>query len=203
MKLLRMFKVALPVVAAWGVAACAVSAPARAEPMTPESLLKGLVQISTQEDLVDEKRVGELLGLTIVMIPEPPFTRKDGGTVTGSTAQVPDDPGYFATGGSHFYYRHITSPTRRATMLLNFDRRKLCVNYKDVLAAFGQHGELHPNAPPISAPSPPGMPRGPAPLKAQPVWGYSFKGGLSDVGLTFAYSECLTEFHIHQPVNDK
>lgn len=203
MKLLRMMKVVPPVMTVLGAIAWAVSGPARAEPITPESVLTALVQISTQEDLVDEKRVGDLLGLSIVMIPEQPFALKDGRIATGSTAQVPADPGYFSTGGTYFYYRQLTSPTRLALVMLKFDPRKLCIDYKEAISAFGQHGEVRESPPPMSAPWPQGVPRQPDPPKAQPSYGYTFKGKLSFVALTFAYSECLIGVQIRQPVSDR
>jgi hypothetical protein len=104
-----------------------------------------LVQIATQEDLADAKRMGSLLKLDIVMIPEPPIEMKDGRMAASATAEVPKDPGYFATGGTYFYYRHTTSPMRGALMSLNFDSRKLCINYKDLLPAFSKHGRECPN----------------------------------------------------------
>jgi hypothetical protein len=76
MKRLRKFEVALLAVGIWGLTACAIATAPKA-PMTPDHLLNVLVQIATQEDLADEKRIGSLLGLDIVMIPEPPFEMKE------------------------------------------------------------------------------------------------------------------------------
>lgn len=190
-------------VTALGMVACPAAAIENTEPMTSEYMLKKLVQIAMQEDLVDEKRVGDLLKLDIVMIPESAFLMKDGRMEGGATSELPKDPGYLSGGRSYFYYRHITSPIRRAILSMNIDSRKLCINYKDVLAEFGKHGEVRPNAPPVESSVPVGTPSKPTQSKAQPFYSYSFKNERSEVVLTFAYAECLTRFYIHQPANDK
>jgi hypothetical protein len=171
------------------------------EPMTPEIMLKTLVQIATQEDLADEKRIGNLLGLDIVMIPEPPFEMKDGRMGQGATAKAPMNPGYLLTGGTNFYYRHSIFPNRSATFSLDFDKKQLCINYENVLAAFRLHGEVRASSPPTAPHWYPGTPFPPSIPKAQQIYAYSFKNSRSNVNLVLNYTECLTSISIWQLVS--
>jgi hypothetical protein len=177
--------------------ACATAQPG--EPTTPDAVLKTLVQIATQEDLADEKRIGSLLGLNIVMIPEPPLEMRDGRIGQGATAKVPENPGYFLTGGSSFYYRHWTLPYRSGLLSMSFDRSKFCMNYKDVLAAFRLHGEVRASAPPTAPHWHPGTALPPLVPKAQQAYAFSFTNDQSKVSLTFNYTECLTSIDIRKP----
>jgi hypothetical protein len=202
MKRLRRFRIELLATGIWALTACATATAPKA-PITPEHLLQVLVQIATQEDLADEKRIGSLLGLDIVMIPEPPFEMKDGRMGKGATALYPNTTSYLSTWRDDFYYRHITSPVRRANFSLGFNHNNLCINYKDALAEFGKHGQVRPGTPPLVTPLPNGAQ--PAHLKpwAQPIYSYEYKGTLSAAALTFAYTECLISISINQPINDK
>lgn len=202
MKNLRKFKVALVAVGIWGLTACAKATAPKA-PMTSDHLLNVLVQIATQEDLADEKRIGDLLGLDIVMIPEPPFEMKDGRMATSSTGDISKNPGYLATQGSNFSYRHTTKPMRGARMSLGFAYEKNCINYKDVIEKFKKYGELKSSAPPLVTPLPNGATPAPANTKSQTTYGYGLKGTRSNVSLVFYYTECLTAIYINQPVTDQ
>jgi hypothetical protein len=182
----------------FAMTACATAQPS--EPMTPEAMLKTLVKIATQEDLADEKRIGKLLGLDIVMIPEPPIEMKDGRMAQGATAKQPANPGYLLSDGSNFYYRHWTLPYRSALFSLSFDRSKFCMNYKDVLAAFRLYGDVRASAPPTAPHWHPGTALPPLVPKAQPAYAYSFTNEQSTVSLTFNYTECLTGIDIRKPI---
>lgn len=203
MKRLRRFKVLLLAVATWGATACAAATTESPEPITPEYLLKTLVQIATQEDLVDEKRIGSLLRLDIVLQPRPPVEGKDGQMIVAADGRVSGPADFpYGIGMGRFSYAQVSSPRHGAYISIGIDRQKLCIHIKDVAEQFGKHGTLRPAAPPIEAPLPPGTVRPPRP-NDQPLYGYWFTGEHSSASLNFGYSNCMSRIHIQQPRNEK
>jgi hypothetical protein len=166
--------------------------------MSPEKMLSALVGLATDEDLVDHERVAKLLSLRIVMKPDSKeHVTSAGRPILGATAEEPADPGYLPKQGPKMYYRVVTRPLRSATFSIHFDSGRLCLNINDVLAQFGKHGTLRPGPPPISNPPPDGAVPSEIP-KSHPHYAYLFKGISKAAVLTFAYSNCLTDFSTHQ-----
>ena len=168
------------------------------EPFTPESMLRALVQIAVQEDLVDEKSIGQLLGFEIVLETLPSYQMDDGRVSIRASGSVSKDPGYFLQTYDNFLYRQSTAPMRRAGMTVKFDSTKLCINPSDLYEQFKKYGAVGPVPPPIEAPSPPGFTRSRL-MVEQPVYGYWFTGQRSSMNFRFSYTKCLLEVHVHQP----
>ena len=195
------FKLALFALVIVSGSACAQSTSTTTGDVTPEYLLKVLVQIATQEDLSDEKRIGELLKIDIELIPEEPKMGSDGLTYIGATAKEPPKPNYLLPGHSSFYYRRWPMPERSGLLSLGLNRPQFCLSIKDVYSALIQHGSLDQRPPPGLVPPPPGTFYPPV-LKDQPVYSYSFKGKNTSASLDFRFTNCLTDIQLVQPARN-
>lgn len=200
MKRFMKMKLAATVLLSAASMACAQPASSDPQSVTAEYLLNALVQIATQEDLSDEKRIGELLKIDIVMITEGPVEIRDGQSFSGATADTVKNPGYL-TSTSNLYYRRWVAPERTGLLSLAFDSRNICMNVKDVYAMFIKHSALNQLPPPSQVPPPPGT-FYPSVKKDQPVYGYAFRTKKMSGSLTFKYTNCLTDIQFEQPARN-
>jgi hypothetical protein len=192
----KWMSVVIGIATGFAITACATAQPG--EPTTPDTVLKTLVQIATQEDLADEKRIGKLLGLDIVMLPEPPKDGRTGKYVPNGKAI--SSPDYILTTDAYFYYTNGDHDTVGATLNLTFDNRKLCINYKDAVTEFSKYSELkqyftmHPRLPP-------GTRR--APTEKPLIPDYRFNTDKAGGILFSSFTDCLVAFYISKPTTVK
>ena len=169
--------------------------------VTPEYLLKVLVQIATQEDLSDEKRIGELLKIDIELIPEEPRVRDDGQISLGADAKEPFKPSYLWPSHSSFDYRRWIAPKRSGMLSLVLNSSKVCLSVQDIYSALARFGRLKPFPAPGQVPPPPGTSYPPI-KKDQPIYGYGFEGQKTSASLTFRYTKCLVDIQLVQPARN-
>ena len=178
--------------------ACAQPTSTHTADITAESLLKILVQIATQEDLSDEKRIGELLKIDIELIPEEPRVRSDGQISVGAGAKEPSKPNYLWPGHSSFDYRRWIAPKRSGILSLVLNAPKTCISVQELSSAFIQHGTLNQRAQSLPPPPPPGTFYAPV-VKQQPIYAYAFQGKKTSASFTFRFTNCLVDIQLVQP----
>lgn len=178
--------------------ACAQTTNTNTDDVTAESLLKILVQIATQVDLSDEKRIGELLRINIELMPEEPRVRSDGQISIGADAKEPAKPSYLWQGHSSFDYRRWIAPKRAGMLSLVLNESKACISVQELYSAFILYGTLNQRAQSLPAPPPPGTFYAPV-VKQQPIYAYAFQGKKTSASFTFRFTNCLIDIQLVQP----
>ncbi len=203
MKISRIFKLTPLIIGTCWLTICTTpkasnELPINADGMDSQQLLKILTQITTQEDLVDEKRIGNLLKLHINLTPRPQVEGKDGQLIVSADGRV--SPNGYHSGLHDLKYRHATKPISAygAYLSIGINRNETCIDIKDVNEVFGKLGGMRPIPPPMFAFPPPGTHYAPI-AKEQPIYRYRYANQNSSVILEFRYTNCLLNFSITQP----